>query len=60
MTMNPHTTSSQLRTERLTTQNARAAQLGPSKAAKRSLAPAALISAGFILAVSLIAKVFYD
>lgn len=56
MTMNPNSNLPRMRTE---TRTARAATIDADKPAKRLVGPAALFSAGFILAVSLIAKVFY-
>lgn len=55
MTMNPHTTANALRSEL----RAARASAQPTKTAKRTITPAALASAGFILAVTLIARVFY-
>lgn len=63
MTMNPHTTASGLRYEARTAAKAQAAQAaasGARAAKKRLIGPAALFSAGFILAVTAIAKVFYE
>lgn len=59
MTMNPHTTATGLRTESKLASKA-AATSAPARAAKRSFTPAALMSAAFILGVTLIAKAFYD
>lgn len=56
MTMNPNSDLSRMRSE---THTARAATIDADKPAKRLVGPAALFSAGFILTVSLIAKVFY-
>lgn len=63
MTMNPNTTATELRrtTRRAKTAQATASAGGAAaKPLKRSLTPAALFGAAFILAVSLVAKVFYD
>ena len=60
MTMNPHTNATELR------QTTRRASItlkpdgSAAKQAKRLVAPTALLSAGFILVVSLIAKIFYE
>lgn len=60
MTMNPHTTASELRQTTRRAQAAASSREAAAKPAKRLITPAALFGAGFILAVSLIAKAFYD
>lgn len=60
MTMNPHTTASQLRKESVAAKPVAGGAQAAAKPSQRNLAPAALLSAGFILAVSLVAKLFYD
>ncbi len=60
MTMNPHTTASELRQTTRRAQAAASSREADAKPAKRLITPAALIGDGIILAVSLIAKAFYD
>lgn len=63
MTMNPHTTASGLRAEAKATARAQVDQGGVAARradGKRIIGPAALLSAAFIVAVTCIAKVFYD
>lgn len=60
MTMNPHTTATELRQTTRRAKGSPALGETTAKPVKRLVTPAALFSAGFILAVSLIAKAFYD
>lgn len=60
MTMNPHTTASELRQTTRRAQSAQKSSEAAAKPAKHLITPVALFSAGFILVVSLIAKAFYD
>lgn len=60
MTMNPHTTASELRQTTRRAQAAASSREAAAKPVKCLITPAALFGAGFILAVSLIAKAFYD